>query len=687
MPPSLPEPSLNPGRLQRAGRTVLRRARRLGERLWRLATTRLAGFHAQPGRDGTARPPLPASRLAGQLAAEKEFLLALLRNIETEFLATGDELGRLSQQLNEIQQECQSLTDLTLGRTPDAAAQFAFQLLKKAEDLVLASYDQYDHVFTTFAELEQRLTQLAKQLNELMRVLLPLNFITMSFRIEASRHPPEVQLAFFTLADNMNRTVNEVRGMMERQLHELETSERIARSLMQQISVSIHQHRRAVADALQTSRRQLQALSEALINSGAEATGLARLNKTVSQHIGGIVVAQQCQDIARQRIEHVGEAMEEMRHQLEVPAAASLDDRETRRFVSQAGQVQLHQVQDVFNQLNGAASALKGGIQGLRTETGSAAEVVVKLGGATLEANLASQCQAGIGQILDIVKQAVHKIADIIAAFEPLQASFMDCTSKAAVLASDVRHAGLNAQVFAIRTPNGATLEVLAGRANAISEEVIQQVGELGAALNQSMQMISNLRQRLEDFQQLGQAEQDILADESVTSQHKLAELEHAIPQLIQRVTQLQGAIAQSVDGTLATIQFPATITQASSRSLGFFRDLVAWGGEGAEPEAGTHVSQKTDSLQSRYTMSAERQAHAAALQSLPAEAAEASVELFADPAPPAAAGPGAPAENLPAPVQAESSPASLEGNPTPAPGSPPAKKNASEMGDNVELF
>jgi hypothetical protein len=85
--------------------------------------------------------------------------------------------------------------------------------------------------------------------------------------------------------------------------------------------------------------------------------------------------------------------------------------------------------------------------------------------------------------------------------------------------------------------------------------------------------------------------------------------------------------------------------------------------------------------------MSAERQAHAAALQSLPAEAAEASVELFADPAPPAAAGPGAPAENLPAPVQAESSPASLEGNPTPAPGSPPAKKNASEMGDNVELF
>jgi hypothetical protein len=42
----------------------------------------------------------------------------------------------------------------------DAAVQFAFQLLKKAEDLVLASYDQYDHVFATFGELQQRLAEL-----------------------------------------------------------------------------------------------------------------------------------------------------------------------------------------------------------------------------------------------------------------------------------------------------------------------------------------------------------------------------------------------------------------------------------------------------------------------------------------------------------------------------------------------
>jgi len=52
------------------------------------------------------------------------------------------------------------------------------------------------------------------------------------------------------------------------------------------------------------------------------------------------------------------------------------------------------------------------------------------VGGTTLDAKVASQCQAGIGEILVIIKQAVQKIADIVAAFEPLQASFVDCTAK-----------------------------------------------------------------------------------------------------------------------------------------------------------------------------------------------------------------------------------------------------------------
>lgn len=644
-----------------ASQAMLTRCRRLGARVRPLAKT------------GRPAPQMEAEAWGGRLKDEKQALLSLVRDMEAEFLATGDGLMGLAGQMREIQEACQLLTEMTLGQTQDAAVQFAFQLLKKAEDLVLASYEQYDYVFATFSELQQWLAQVSKQRDELMRVLLPLSFITMSFRIEASRHPAAVQEAFFTLSDSINRTVSGVRATMERQFIDLAASERIAHNLMQQISGSIQQHRKEVSSRLAASRSLLRALSESLISSGAGAAELSQRNQAVTQHISELVMAQQCQDMASQTIGHVGEAMDEMRAHLgdgrsATPAAAL----EMRQFIFRAGNIQLHQVQNVFEQLNHAAGSLKSGIQSLRSDAGAAAELAVKVGDTTLDAKVANQCQAGIGEILGIVNEAVQRIAGIIAAFEPLQASFVDCTGKATTLAGDVRHAGLNAQVFAIQTLNGATLEVLAERVHAVSEEVIEQVERMGAALNHTSEMVNNLRQRLEDFGVLCQAEQKILADESALSMKKLADLESAIPVRIQRVTQRQGAFAASVEKVLANIRFPVTVAQASSRAIGFFQDLVAWGGAGGSGLAVETAALKIDQLKSKYTMESERHAHAAALQAAanppPTAAPQPAIELFDNQAPPT--GVTKPAESKITPSETQ-----------------PEKPAAGGLGDNVELF
>jgi len=629
---------------------------------------------------------MEAKAWGSRLEDEKHSLLVLVRDMEAEFLTTGDGLGQLAQQLGEIKKEWQSLTELTLGQTEDAAVQFAFQLLKKAEDLVLASYEQYDYVFATFSELQQQLALLSKQRDEVMTVLLPLKFITISCRIEAIRHPADVQQAFFTLADNVSRTVKEVRATMERQFDEFAASERIARGVTERILTSIQQHRKVVDSTLEASRHQLRALSEALINSGAGATDMARRNQAVTGHISGIVMAQQCQDITRQRIEHVGEAMDEMRAYLDdgQPVAASLNS-DTRHFVFQAGQIQLQQVQNVFDQLNHAADSLKSGIQNLRAEAGAAAELAVKVGGVTLNAKVASRCQAGIGEVLGIVKQSIQKITEIIAAFEPFQASFVDCTGKATALAIDVRHAGLNAQIFAIHAPNGGTLEVLAKRMSALSQDVIHEVGKMGAALDRTSELINNLRQRLEDFQILGQTEQDVLTNDSALSLRKLADLESTIPVQIMRVTQRQETFSKSVAQVLANIQFPATVAAASSRSIGFFQDLVTWGKAGnSEFELETEAARQIDRLKSNYTMESERHAHTVALQPVlaSADATDSSlgIELFSE-------------LELPSPAIADSvsgmaSHSKRSAN-QPHPADAPAmSKIASEnLGDNVELF
>ena len=602
--------------LSSASRVFLTGWRGLGARVWSLAKI----GKSAPSREGVV--------WASRLNEEKDFLLSLVRGMEAEFLNTGSGLMVLARQLSDIQKECQSLTDLTLGQTQDAAVQFAFQLLKKSENLVLAGYDQYDHVFTTFAELQHRLAQLANQHRDLMRVLLPLNFITTAVRIEASRHPPEVQDVFFTLAATVNQTVNDVRLTLERQFEELAASQQMVEKLVAQVSASIEQHRKTVSGTLANNRSQLRALSQELFSASAGASSLSQLNQAVTRHIHGIILAQQCQDITRQKIEHVGEAMDEMRNHLDHPSASVA---ETHHFIFQATQIQLQQTRNVFGELNIAADSLKSGIQSLRSDAGAAAAASVKVGGTLLDAKIAGECQAGIGKILAIIQEAVQTTNNILTAFEPLQARFLNCTHDATALANDVRHAALNAQVFAIHAADGATLEVLAGRMRMISDETMLEVGQLGSALQDTADMVNSLRQRLKDFQELSHLEQQVLAEESALSREKLSELEKAIPILIQRIALQQETFAHSVEEVLEKVQFPITVAQASSRSIGFFQNLETWGGKDiSDSQAGTGASLKIDQLKSKYTMASERHAHATALHA--ASACQPPIELFGEP-------------------------------------------------------
>jgi hypothetical protein len=617
--------------LPSASHVFLTGLRGLVARVWSLTKIGKSTSFIKIDQAEIALPKLEEPEAWGtRLHEEKDFLLSLVRGMEAEFLITGGGLMVLARQLNEIQKECQSLTDLTLGRSPDAAVQFGFQLLKKAEDLVLASYDQYDHVFTTLAELQHRLARLANHHHYLMEVLVPLNFITTLLRIEASRHPVEVQDVFFTLAATVNQTVKDVRVTLERQFAELALSQQVVEKLLTQVSAPIKQHRKTVSGTLANSRRQLHALSQELISASAGASGLAEHNQAVKRHIGGMVMAQQCQDITRQKIEHVGEAMDEMCTHLDDNAAPPA---EARQFIYQAAKIQLQQTQAVFSELERAAGSLKSGIQGLRTDAGSAATAAVKLGGTLLEAKIAGHCQAGMGKIFTIVQEVVQTTANILSAIEPLQARFLNCTQKATTLANDVRYIALNAQVFAIHVTDAAALEVLAGRMRMISDETMLRVSELGSELQDTAEMVSNLRQRLLDFQELSHLEQKELAAESVLSQKKLSELEGNIPVLIQRAAGQQETFARSVEGVLLKIQFPATVAEASVRSIGFFHDLVAWGGKGiSDSQAETGASRKIDQLKSKYTMASERQTHATALQPANRSGGQPPIDLFGDP-------------------------------------------------------
>lgn len=499
------------------------------------------------------------------------------------------------------------------------------------------------------------------------------------------------------LAANVCRTVSEVRITLEQQFAELAASERIAGAVIEQIASSIQRHRQEVNAAMKTNRAQLNALNEAILAAGAGTENLVRLNQAVSCHLSDLVMAQQCQDITRQKIEHVGEAMDEMRVQLSgIRTAAPAAKSGACQFVFQAARIQLMQSQSVFDELIQAAESRKLGIQDLRTDAEAATDVVVKVGETMRKANVAHECEVSMGQIIVMIRQAIQKTVEILTALEPLQTRFLNCTQQATALANDVRLAALNAQIFAIHTPHGATLEVLAGNMRTTSDDTVQHVEELGSGLQQTVAMINNLRQRLADFKQLAQAQQTLLTEETAISQAKLLNLDRAIPLLIGRITQQQTAFAQSADSILAKIRYPAKVAVASEHSIGFFQELVAWSEKNARSLSVESACPKIDSLRTKYTMASERNAHAAVMNFAdPAIApVQPSVKLFDEltPSPPAIALrqsqiviPSAAGCNLLPTPESKETTAPLPTRPTSVPPLKPASNE--ELGDNVDLF
>ena len=691
--PNDSKPGEKTGLLQQVGRAFFAGCRGFGARDWGFAKSFSPESNDEPDADVAIEDPPGggAGEWPDRLAQEKEILRSFVSGMESEFLATGEGLMGMAGQLSDIQKDCESLADLTRGQTQEAGAQFAFQLLKKAEDLVLASYEQYDHVFGTFNELQERLAQLSRQHDKLMRVLSPLTFIMIAFRVEASRHPSEVRQAFLVLADNVNRTVTEVRGTVERQFEELAASERLARSLIEQVSASNERRREETARILKMSRGRLGALNDAVSISGAAASSLLEINQAVTRDISGMIMAQQCQDITRQKIEHVGEAIDDMRAHLENGGSSErVIDSETRQFVAHAAQIQVQQTRRVFDDLDRAADGLLSGIHSLRAQAGAANDVAVKLGCSAVDANIAGECQDGIADVLRAVEQAVDRIAEILAAFQPLQARFVDCTGKATELAGDVRYAALNAQIFAINAPNGAALEALASRVRVISDEAIEQVGQMGGALQDTNELVSNLNQRLEDFECMGRAEHDVLATESALSQNKISELNSAVPALIRQITLKQEALSQAVGETLAKVQFPGIVAKTSSRSIDLFQNLEAWAGEGGDGlPLNSAASRKIDLLKAKYTMDSERHAHAAATKSVPKNDADpgAEIELFDDFAHSLPTGDGL-LDEAPLQNQGSDEPSKrAEFEATSIPSAPKEAPVSDDLGDNVELF
>ena len=603
---------------------ILSLRRRLCERLraaWRGHSRHAAALSAERVRE-----------IGSGLAAEKDELSSFTAAMEEEFLDLGSLLRKITALAREVRSRSDEVTAAATGRGEDAAIQFAFQLLKKAEDVVQASREQYDNVFLVFGKMHVDVIQIARERSALMRTLSPLEMTNSQFRIQACAFDEGTRGKFFALADMIGSIVQEVKTAVGQRFEELERAGEATGMVVTRLTGLAAEQKLETERVLSATRVNLSTLNAAMQSSEAVAQSISQAGMKIAGGVGTAIVALQCQDMARQKFQHIGAAIDEMIGHLGSGCAAGFsgaEEADCQHFLADASRVQRMQLRAVFEQLDEAGRQVDGGLAEIDAEAKSLAEHALRSGGATLDGQIIGQAIESIHTVLVVIEKAVVSVRSVVDLVQKLKSTFKDCTSQILGLALKLRVVALNAQIFAAHVETGAALEVVAQNTRSVADEAMRQLDEISLRVTELVDAVGELEQRLGDYGELAGMEQILLSSESVEAEKKLRALERDMRGALTAIGSLERELSETLYRTAGSIRFPEAVAKASARSTGVFEQIALEycdAGNGA-PAAG---HQKVRDLKRNYTMAHERAVHegvAGTLEPLDAGSVEQPVE------------------------------------------------------------
>ena len=605
---------------------ILSLQRRLGEHLraaWR-------GRLPQALRTGTALLADGIREIRGGLEAEKNALFSFTAAMEEEFLQLGSLLRKITCLARDVGSRSDEVTAAATGRAEDAAIQFASELLKKAEALVQAGREQYDNVFVVFEKMHVDMLRIARELNSLMRTLSPLEMTNCQFRIQACAFDETTRSTFFALADTIGSIVRDVQTAVAQRFEELERAGEATGMVVAGLTVLATGQKIETERMLAETRTNLSKLNDGLHSSEMAAQSMSEAGVKIAGGVGKAIMALQCQDMARQKFQHIGAAIDEMVGHLAVGCAARLsavEQADCRHFLTDASRVQLGQLRAVFEQLDAAGRQVGEGLEEIDAAARSLTDHAMRSGAATLDGQIIGQAIQSIHDVLGVIENTVAGIRSVVDLVQKLKSTFNDCTSQILGLTLELRMVALNAQIFAAHVETGAALEVVAQNTRSVAEEAMRQLDGVSLRITELVASVVELEQRLGSYGEQAMREQALLSAESAESEKKLRELERDLRGALSAIASLERELSETIQGAASSIRFPGAVARASARSTALFERIALQFSDASSngDGAGHH---KVKELERNYTMANERLVHEAAVGALTAPGAVPEFQL-----------------------------------------------------------
>lgn len=605
------------------------------------------------GRGATPR----VEPMIAELQLQEDALAKAWTEVESNFIALGAELQEQVAQSRALLDNGQRL--VSLAAPEHNPMQAAAALVQETLQFIDECRGQIDALVTRLQRYHEQTGRLLQEEQKVERIVAPLRIIQTLFRIESSGLPSEAQAAFGTVASEIPRFEQAVRQAFEQHAEALTMTRQAIDATTAQLRACRERQESEAQAKRERIAASLRELDEELQRNRQRDAQLAEILGEVDRDTGEIVVNLQYQDISRQKMEHVRDALRDLQDRLREPGA----QRSQLEYAGAICDLQALQTAAIDEELRGAVGhiaeglqRMMGRLQQIERECWSQSEVSVVASTIDRRVEHLRHALADVRTLLPLAMASAEEVVKVVRSFGEVAA---DVATAARDMAESMRLIALNAQVLAAQAgEHGAGLLILAERTYGISQEIRAITDVIGTEFAAAAEQRATVVAESEALSRLTEQHRRGFDERARPIEQRLGDHSRDVIALLTQVGELLAATHERVQGMTGRLAFEEGCSERLDTLRG---QLAAMAGACKSSSCGAaasaEIARELEEQQRRYTTDAERAMHALAMERT---GATATARPPAD-RPPSAA---------PPPARAE------------APAAMPAA-----LGDNVELF
>ncbi len=533
---------------------------------------------------------------------------------ERDFLRLGNLLAQFSGEAADVYKKAGDLANLTSGDTVRETS----ELLAENLERLRGGYSGQEGVdeltqLEAIASVGGKLTEIMREFSRLVKHLSMLGIAT---RIESARLGSS-GMGFATLSDDVEKLALKIVSASENirhRSHELTTQTMAAGESLQAMHAVQKGASLAIMERLHQDLAALGQLSRDSQESANEISGLAL---TVSSSVSEAVHSIQFHDIIRQQLEHVDEAAQDVRAQVQGVSEEELSDltevHDLLSWMHGVLSLQRSQLGDARSRFAGAMEDLEGSLRVIASQVDHmAAKAGSLVAGGTSPDGVLTQIEHGVGAVVSSLREHAQLGAKMGTVMEGVAGSIREMSASVFEIeevGSEIELIAINASIKAAHTgEEGKALGVLASAIQKLSVDARSHT-EAVLSLLKSVDSSSEALQRSSLAHSSSESVEPVMAELS----DEIDQLKQLDEMVSKRATDLRragGELSARILDAVASLEFHHPLLEAMAVGEARMQDLVELAAPHARPGMGGRHSDKLLEMLKRYTMEAERLVH-----------------------------------------------------------------------------